>query len=83
MVRVDNILTVDKSVIEAIDELITLFSTSDDFKNNKEIKDLNGHLNKLKDCFKDGTNIDFGKFGQLPINSYKYEDNRIKPVLIT
>ncbi len=71
MLRVNNKLKVHKSVIEAIDELIKLFSTSDDFKNNKEIKDLNKHLIELKKRFKDGTNndfceYDFGDYGQLP-----------------
>lgn len=71
MVRVDNMLTVDKTVIDALNALIDLFKTSD-FKNNTEVQDLNKHLIKLKNYFKDKTNIegfceyDFGKYGQLP-----------------
>ena len=66
MVRVDNILTVHESVIEAIDALINLFSSNNDFKNKTEVQDLNKHLIELRGRFEGGTKIDFGKYGQLP-----------------
>lgn len=43
---------------------------------------MNKHLNKLKSCFKDGQ-IDFGKYGQLPSQAYKYNAEYIEPIPIT